>query len=117
MCDYRDTYIVVKVTITIEDKMHIIKHIKYYPLKIILHLDHSYQKLIHIYRQCRRSRYCYTNEQFVKVQWGSCSMTSGSSWNYYKDDVNGGVNEINADGYEIDNSTTEQLNILCTRQI
>ena len=44
-------------------------------------------------------------------------MTSGSSWNYYKDDVNGGVNEINADGYEIDNSTTEQVNILCTRQI
>ena len=31
--------------------------------------------------------------------------------------MNGGVNEINADGYEIDNSTTEQVNILCTRQI
>ena len=82
----------------------------------MLHLDHAYQKLIHIYRQCRRSRYCYTNGQFVRVQWGSCSMTSGSLWNYYRDEVNVDVYEINTDGYKIDNSRKEQVNILCTKQ-
>ena len=43
-------------------------------------------------------------------------MTSGSLWNYYRDEVNVDVYEINTDGYKIDNSRKEQVNILCTKQ-
>ena len=43
-------------------------------------------------------------------------MTSGSLWNYYRDEVNGDVYETNTGGYEIDNSRKEQVNILSTRQ-
>ena len=34
------------------------------------------------------------------------SMTSGSLWNYYRDEVDDDTNEINADNYKIDNSKT-----------
>ena len=34
------------------------------------------------------------------------SMTSGSLWNYYRDEVNEDANKINADNYKIDNCKT-----------
>ena len=33
-------------------------------------------------------------------------MTSGSLWNYYRDEVNEDANKINADNYKIDNCKT-----------
>ena len=47
LCDYSDTYIVVKGTISVEgDEENKKKKIKKYPLRIMLHLDHAYQKSI-----------------------------------------------------------------------
>ena len=46
LCDYSDAYIVVKGTITIERDGDNKKEIKNYPLRIMLYLDHAYQKSI-----------------------------------------------------------------------
>ena len=53
LCDYSDVYIVVKGRITVEgdddDDDDDKKEIKNYPLRIMLHLDHVYQKsIIHL---------------------------------------------------------------------
>ena len=45
-CDYSNTYIVVKGAINVEGDDHNKKKIKTYPLWIMLHLDHAYQKSI-----------------------------------------------------------------------
>ena len=44
MCDYSDTYIVVKGTITVEEDNDTKKRKKKLTLRIISHLDHAYQK-------------------------------------------------------------------------
>ena len=46
LCDYRDAYIVVKGRITMKATMQIMKKIKIQPLRIVLHLDHAYQKSV-----------------------------------------------------------------------
>ena len=45
---------------------------------------------------------------------GNYSLTSGSLWNYYKDEMNDNANENNTDNYSIDNSkkVISQLNLL-----
>ena len=44
LCDYSDIYIVVKGTMTVEGDDDNKKEIKNYPLRIMLHLDHAFQK-------------------------------------------------------------------------
>ena len=44
LCDYSDTYIVVKGTITVEEDNDTKKRKKKLTLRIISHLDHAYQK-------------------------------------------------------------------------
>ena len=46
----------------------------------MLYLDHVY----HIYSQCRISWYCYANAQSSD----NYSMTLGSLWDFYRDDIN-----------------------------
>ena len=46
LCDYSDAYIVAKRTITAEGDDDNKKEVKNYPLIIMLHLDHVYQKSV-----------------------------------------------------------------------
>ena len=50
LCDHSDAFIVAKGTITFEGDDDNKKEIKSYPLRIMLHLDHVYQKsTTHLY--------------------------------------------------------------------
>ena len=67
----------------------------------MLHLDHAYQKPI-THRQCRRSVILMYN---LLEYSGNFSMTSGSLWNYYRDEVNDSANENkDANNYRVNNN-------------
>ena len=46
LCDYSDAYVVVKGRITVADNVSNNQKIKNYPLSIMLHFGHTYQKSI-----------------------------------------------------------------------
>ena len=45
----------------------------------------------------------------------NCSVTSGSSWKYYRDEMNEDANEINTDSYRINNIKQQQVDLLSLR--
>ena len=57
----------------------------------------------HIYKQCRRSWYCYSSLLEYSKNY---SLTSGSLWNYYREKVNDDPNENNVAGNKINNNKT-----------
>ena len=44
------------------------------------------------------------------------SLTSGSLWNYYRDEINDDENENNDDGNKINNKNQYQVNLSSIRQ-
>ena len=106
LCDYSDGYIVVKGRVSVRgiEEVKEIKGIKGYPSRIMFYLDHPYKKSIsHLYTM----RKVFILWYWCIIYWNIVTiiLSSGSLWNYYRDEVNDTDIENNdAGNYRINNN-------------
>ena len=93
MCDYSDTYIVVKGTITAEGTKNVNKRNK----KLTFQKNALFRSCMSKINLLTHSLAMQKIEMYNLLECNSnCSMTSGSLWNDYRDDMNDATNEIAA---------------------
>ena len=101
-CSDSDAYIDVKGTIIIMIIM-LQEEIK----KLTFQNNALFRSCYHIYRQCRISWHCYANAQSSD----NYSMTPGSLWDFYRDDINNCQNEKIRTIAKIRTTTTKQYQL------
>ena len=106
MCDYIDAYIVVKETITVEGYNNSKKRNK----KLIFKNNTPFRSCISKINNTfidNAEDIDFVMPKYNLLKYGdNYSMTSGSLWNYYRDETNGDANKNNAARNKINNKKT-----------
>ena len=105
MCDYDDAYIAVNGTITVVGINANNRTDKRLPFNNNAPFISCISKIITTFIDNAEDLYILMVMYNLLEYSDNCSMTSGSLWNYYRDEMND-VNENNADNYGINNDKT-----------
>ena len=115
MCDYSDAYIVVKGRISVTGHNNANKRNKKLNFKNNALFTSCISKIDNTFVD-NAEDFDIVMMMYNLLEYSdNYFMTSGSLWNYYRDEVNGAVNEI-VDNRRINNSREQQVDILSIKQ-
>ena len=116
LCDYNDAYIVVKGRITVEGTNDNNWKDKKLSFKINAPFRFCISKINTFIDNADNLDIFMLMYNFLEYS-DNYSVTSGSLWNYCRDEVNDDANENNADNYGINNKTTTNRSFEYTAKI
>ena len=105
-CDYSDTYIAVKIRITVRDTNDASRLSKNVIFKNNAPLRSCISKINNTFIEIAQDLHIVMPMYNLLEYSDNYSMTSGSLWNYYGDEINDDANESNEDGNKINNKKT-----------